>query len=145
MTLTLIVAVLASIRIVGLLQIDDFGPIQDLRRWWLNRWPGKLTEFYDSEVEGDPDTGWILKVSGIPAFIDHYEELESEDGPVTIPKYVAVDPHPLGQLYECPRCLGYWVSLLAVLGWFYVPFGVWWAVMLPLALGQLVIWGAKVG
>lgn len=144
MILALVVGVLAAIRIVGLLQTDDFGPVQDLRRWWLNRWPGKLTEFYDSEVTGDDTFGYTLRVSGRTAFIDHYEELE---GPITqqIPKFVAFESHPFGELYECPRCLGYWIALLVVLAFLWLPWFVWWAICLPLAMAQAVIWGAKVG
>lgn len=135
-----LIGVLAAIRIVRLFQFDDFGPVQDLRRWWLNRWPGEATEFFDSEVEGDETYGWRLIKSGRDAMLDHYED--ADDG-TRIPKFVAIDPHPLGELYECPRCLSYWAALAAVLAWLWLPWPVWWAIMLPLAISQLIIWGVR--
>lgn len=147
MTLTLLIGVLASIRIVGLLQQDDFGPVEDLRSWIFHHWPGKNTEFYQSDVDGDSDYGWTLKTSGRAAFIDHHEDLEGEEGdpPVKVPIFVAVHPHPIGELYECPRCLGYWVSLGTVLAYLLVPYPIWLAVLVPLAMSQAVIWGSLIG
>lgn len=137
-----LVAALAAIRITRLLQIDDFAPIEQLRRFVLSRWPGKQTEFYDSEVTGDDTFGYRLNVSKRDAFLDHYETVTGADGnEVQLAKFVAVESHPLGELWECPRCLGYWISLFVVLGWLVGPRSWWWAVMLPLALSQLVIWG----
>lgn len=131
----LIVAVLAAARITGLLQTDKFAPVADLRGFILSHWPGAQTKFYRSEAEGDDTYGWKLRVSGRTAF--------REVGDEGLDEFYVVDPHPIGELWECPRCLGYWVSLAVFCGYVFAPLGWWLAVMVPLAMSQLVVWLLK--
>ena len=130
MTLTLlIVAALASTRIATLLITDTFGPIAELRGWIKYRWPDDDDRFLRSEVEGSDEYGWQT-LRGTPVL------RETEAG---LDVFYAVDPHPLGRLWSCIRCMSVWSGLVVMAFILLAPAWVVWPVLLPFAFSQFSI------
>lgn len=115
--LWLIVTALAAYRVTRLLIRDDFPPVMAVRSWLLDRWPGDLTVFDPSEVDVRAMT---VHATGVPV-----APIEDDDLGTL---FVAVAPHWIGNLIECPWCLGFWVSLAAVVGLYYLGDQTWFQV-----------------
>jgi hypothetical protein len=110
--LWLVILALAAYRVTRLLIRDDFPPVAAVRGWLLDRFPGDLTVWEGDEVEQSGHS-WVVSSSGLPVV-----PFEEEDGTTA---WTSLRSHWIGDLIECPWCLGFWVSLIGV--------------------GSLVLWG----
>lgn len=120
----LLVAALAAMRWATLLTEDEFGPIRDLREWIEYRWPTETTVFYESEVVTLED-GSQTNRAGVPL-------VRAGDA------WGALNPHPLGTLATCIRCMSVWTGLVAMVLVVLVP-DVALVVFLPFAFSQAAI------
>jgi hypothetical protein len=100
----LLVDVLAAYRLTRLITRDAWPPVKAARDWLLRRWPSADAEYSLAEIEpadGEPlDLGEGRLSSGVRVFL--------VDGG----RWLAVEPHWLGELITCPWCMGQWVSLV---------------------------------
>ena len=120
-------AALAATRWATLITRDEFGPIRQIREWVEYRWPTEDTEFYDSEIVKAED-GTATNKAGV-AVIPHGVNSS----------WIAVDPHPLGTLATCVRCMSVWTGMLAAAVVILVPVPVAVAVFAPFAFSQVAI------
>ena len=106
--LEFVVVSLAVFRVSRLIVSDSI--LDRVRIRFLTRHPASDTVFMD----GGDGRLWV----------------EALDG------WVAEQPSFFGELISCVWCVGFWVAVLAVIGWWQVPQVVWW-IGLPFALSAV--------
>ena len=102
------VLALAVFRVSRLIVSDTI--LDTPRLWILARWPASDTVF----VEARPHTFWVENVEG----------------------WMTVKPHLIGELVSCVWCTGFWISVIAAVGWSQAPDVAWW-LALPFALSAV--------
>lgn len=131
LTVVLIAAAFASARWATLITNDDFGPIRDAVDWVKYRWPDADDAYYESEVVGNEGVGWQVRDSGLDVFPD------VDPGGIRV--FYPVDPHPLGTLLSCVRCVSVWTGLAAAAIGLLTPSWAALPVLLPFAFSQITI------
>ena len=130
-----LLAPLAATRWATLITRDSFGPIRQLREWVEFRWPDDDTVFLDSVVtettdRSNPDVP-EMRTWATPKGVDVF--------PVAAGEYRAVNPHPLGTLVSCVRCVSVWTGLAATVVAMLVVPSVAVVVFAPFAFSQVAI------
>lgn len=97
---------LAVYRLTRLITTDTF-PFEPARRFIVRRWPSDDDRFGEGEIEHDPEGPHVrglpkVRLIGITEGVDVW--------------YYAERPRKLGELVQCPWCMGMWVSA-AVFAW----------------------------
>lgn len=125
-----ITAALAAARWATLITRDTFGPIRHLVDRVKYRWPDSDDLYYESEVSGNEDIGWTVNnLSVVPAGSDEYGYA----------MWRPLDPHPVGTLLSCVRCMSVWTGLAAAALVLLAPAWIVWPVLLPFAFSQIAI------
>ena len=104
-TLEFVVLALGVFRLARLIVTDTI--LDTPRLWLLERFPSDETIFLEpsgNRIWSPTDDGWI-----------------------------AVKPHPVGQLISCVWCSGFWIAAIVTVLWWAYPEIVGW-IMLPFAL-----------
>jgi len=127
----LVVGALAATRFAQLVIQDTFGPIRDAVNWIKYRYPDADDAYYESEVVGNSDVGWIHRTLDI-------EVVEGRD-PDGILVFYPVEPHPIGTLLSCVRCLSVWTGLTVTVLILLAPMWVTLPILLPFAFSQIAI------
>ena len=110
--LELVVFIGATARLTLMLLYDSF-PFEELRIWWLRRFPSSETEFVGDQVDR---TDGVFHVTGNPNV-----PLITPDGEV----FYALKPGKLGELFECPWCMSMWAGLAVLAVWLALPWAAW--------------------
>lgn len=130
LTVELVLAAFASARWSQLVVYDSFGPIRDTVTAIKYRYPDADDAYYESEVVGHEDVGWETK-HGLAVFP------ELEQG---VRVFYPVDPHPIGTLLSCVRCMSVWTGLAATALVLLAPAWITLPVLAPFAFSQFAIW-----
>lgn len=127
--LTLVLLALAAFRMTRLIGWDTFPPVARARALLLLSWIEPVCTFCKAEradYEKRGDGHWVG--------LDHCPNCGSKDAAT----FMEGHGRPLlGELLECPFCLGWWVALAFYLSWLVAPTATV-VVSVPLALGAAV-------
>lgn len=140
LAIELVLAALAATRWATLLTRDSFGPIAAVRDWFEYRYPHAETIYRASVVRHEVvtrDTPEGPAPVGDRWFTD--KGVEVMPHPTITGEYIATDPHPLGTLVTCVRCMSVWAGLVAMLAVVYLPDPALLAVLAPFAFSQVAI------
>lgn len=130
-----VLAAFASTRWATLITRDTFGPIRRIREWIEYRYPDPDTEFRGDHIVmvADSDPIQLVNQAGV-------ELVPVEFDGERVSVAVALNPHPLGTLVTCVRCMSVWTGLVAAVIVLTAPTSVVVAVFAPFAFSQFAIW-----